>query len=514
MGHDGMNAKRGEKKPSGQAILFRADADQKTGTGHVMRCLALAQALRDRDVPVFFIVTKEFPDIAPRLLREGITIIPIGAEPGSPEDAELTCAAAEKTRASWIVIDGYCFSENYRQQIKNAGYCLMCIDDGGLLRHYHADIILNQNLYAKRRMYKDTAPGTQLLLGGRYALLRREFPAARDRKRRIRKKAGRVLVTLGGSDPDNYTGDIIRALMQCGACSCDVRVIAGGCNPHVHELEALVKHAGTNIVLLHNVDDMVQEYLWADIAICGGGTTTLELACLGIPMITVVISDNQEPVCEFLEKAGAAINMGSGKHHLEERIQEALQKLMASGHAVAELSHHSKKLVDGMGSNRVAQFLAEDSISLRYATPGDSSVVYGWINESYVREQSFNTAPITPEEHSAWFLAKMRDPNAVYFIVSDRIGTPVGQVRYDIAGTDATISILIDAKNRGKNIGTLAMVRSAKKLFEESPVNAIHAYVRPTNRASCRAFINAGFVPEGMTTRGTTEAFHLVFRRA
>jgi UDP-2,4-diacetamido-2,4,6-trideoxy-beta-L-altropyranose hydrolase len=449
----------------------------------------------------------------PVFRREGIRVHIIDAEPGSKRDGGLTCGLAKKQGASWIVIDGYLFTGRYQKQIKKAGFSLFCIDDTGQAGPYHADVILNQNLYAEAGMYADIQPGTQLLMGSRYALLRDEFRTARDRRRVIPEKAWHILISLGGSDPDNRTKDIVNAVALLPSGSCDVRVIAGGCNPHYDDLVAFVKKNRPGITLLHNVDDMADNFIWADLAICGGGSTTLELACLGVPMVALELADNQIRVCEALEKAGAAVRIASADDQSPETVSRIISQVIGSKHDRLKLSRNSRRLVDGRGPFRVAPYLCGEMITHRIATPEDSRMVFDWINDPYVREQSFNTSPITPEEHAAWFSARMKDPDSLYFIIGDKNGSPLGQVRYDTTGTEATISILIDRRYRGQNIGTRAMQITSQKLFEKTAVTIIHAYIKTTNQISCRAFARAGFVADGMTKKGDADAYHLDLRK-
>ncbi len=156
-------------------LLIRADASPEIGTGHVMRCLALAQAWQDKGGQATVAMALAAPSIQARLEAEGLGIKRITAQVGSAEDAAQVIQIARQLQAAWVVIDGYRFTGSYQQALKDAGLGLVCIDDEATAEHYYADVILNQNLHADAGLYAKREGYTRLLLGTRYALLRREF---------------------------------------------------------------------------------------------------------------------------------------------------------------------------------------------------------------------------------------------------------------------------------------------------------------------------------------------------
>jgi RimJ/RimL family protein N-acetyltransferase len=230
-------------------------------------------------------------------------------------------------------------------------------------------------------------------------------------------------------------------------------------------------------------------------------------------MMTVVLAENQIPVSEYLEKAGAAVNIGPIKDRNPKDISQTIRRVIESENTRSELSRRSRLIVDGLGAWRVARFIREIPVTFRKATLQDNCLVFEWINEPYVRNHSFNPSPITPEEHNAWYSTRMQDPDCRYFIILDRDSVPAGQVRYDITGTDATISILIGPEHRGRSIATQGMRLTAEEIFKETTVNRIHAYIKTTNYISCKAFANAGFVFLEMTKQGSMDAYHLLLSR-
>ena len=232
------------------------------------------------------------------------------AEPGSAADAAATLALARRLGASWIVVDGYQFGPDYQQWIKDGGARLLLLDDNGDAAPYAADIVLNQNLHAREELYADRAPQTQLLLGPRYALLRREFWPWRGRQRESPRTATKILVTLGGSDPDNVTQKVIDALALVPVTDLEAVVVVGGSNPHREQLAQAAERTAGRVRLQSNVTDMPALMAWADVAISAGGSTCWELAFMGLPSLLVILADNQRLVVEEMARAGAAISLG------------------------------------------------------------------------------------------------------------------------------------------------------------------------------------------------------------
>src|SRR5208283_2387426 len=127
-------------------LLIRADASPAIGTGHVMRCLALAQAWQEAGGAVSLAVV-ELPDgLSPRVTAEGVSVIRIRAAPGSPEDAAETVAEAHRLSADWVVIDGDRFDSDFLETVRGAGFRVLLIDDFANRKSFPADLIVNSDL--------------------------------------------------------------------------------------------------------------------------------------------------------------------------------------------------------------------------------------------------------------------------------------------------------------------------------------------------------------------------------
>ena len=350
-------AKESVSEPGAQRLLIRADASEQIGSGHVMRCLALAQAWQEAGGEVFLGARTLAETLKRRWRDEQIESRQIAT---SGDDAGETVKLAREIGADWVVLDGYQFGTEFQRAIKNAGFRLLVVDDDGCAQHYAADLILNQNPCASRNMYPSRNIGTELLLGTRYALLRREFLSARPANRAHAPRAARILVTLGGADLDNCTRKILEAVAVIEGLA--TTAIVGPDNPRAPELEELAKRADARIAIRQNPPDMPQLMAWADIAVSAAGTTCWELAFMGLPMLLVVLADNQRPNATCLDKLGTAANLGWHGALSEDKMRAAIVQTLDDPALRASMSQKGFELVDGRGASRVVRKMREPTI--------------------------------------------------------------------------------------------------------------------------------------------------------
>lgn len=340
-------------------LLIRADASIDGGTGHVMRCLALAQGCKALGGQVEFFLAKSTASLDRRLETGGFAIQRADVTPGSSADAAETLARARAIGASWIVADGYQFGSAWQKQIKEEEISLLLLDDYGHATHYYADIVLNQNLHSDEQPYLSREPYTHLLLGTRFTLLRDEFLRLQSWRRQVSPLARKVLVTLGGSDPANVTGDVIELLSMVKAA--EIIVVVGGSNPHLDLLRRRVADSSYPLEIVadaHNMPDLMQ---WADVAIAAGGTTSWELAFAGLPSLIITLADNQAGISDALDRAGLGISLGKWGSEAKRRLATELPQLMADPRRRDRISRNGRQLVDGLGRERVLKTLVECS---------------------------------------------------------------------------------------------------------------------------------------------------------
>ena len=491
----------------GQILLIRADAGVQMGTGHVMRCLALAQAWQDAGGLAVFLSAPLPPALEARLRAEGMATVTVTSWVGGAADAQETARHARSVGAAWVVLDGYQFDAAYQKALKDAGPRLLVLDDNGEAGAYHADLVLNQNVHARPEWYANRAPDTRLRLGTRYALLRREFLAQSDRQRETPETAYKVLVTLGGSDPDNVTLKVLEALTLVSSNRLEATVVLGGGNPHRAGLEDAASRAAFPIRVIVNALNMPELMADADLAVSAAGSACWELAFLGVPALLLVTADNQRGIAQGLHEAGVAESRGWARDATPTALAEALTRLAQDAPRRVEMSHRARALVDGRGAARVLEAMQERPLRLRRAVFDDCRMVWEWVNDPAVRASAFSSQPIEWEDHQRWFLGKLQDPECFFFIALNDQEKPIGQIRFDLAtletgAREAETDVSIDSGRRGQGLGTALIRQGVAELARLASPLAIHARVKAANAGSRGAFTAAGFRETGVTTVG------------
>lgn len=347
------------------AVLIRADASNVIGSGHVMRCIALAQGWRQAGGEVLFAMANATATIESRLQATGFEFESLNAPGGTADDVSKTLNLARERNAAWIIADGYQFGADYQSGIKAGGHRLLVVDDFGRAEKYSADLILNQNLHARAELYCNRQPETRLLIGTRYALLRDEFSAWRNWQREVAVRGRKILVTLGGSDPGNFTGRVMQSLQTLGV---HVKIAVGGSNKHIESLTAqtvktTTKTEGpapsasesteTRFDLQVDVPNMPDLMAWADLAVAAGGSTSWELAFMGLPSLVLVVNEHEQQVIQSLaaNRLACVATVDS--------LSEDLAMLAANESQRRAMSELGRSLVDGRGVERVVQAMLD-----------------------------------------------------------------------------------------------------------------------------------------------------------
>lgn len=365
-------------------IVFRADASIDIGTGHVMRCLTLADALSLQGAECRF-VCRQLPGNLNELIeRRGhaVTALPpsgqamdereiTGDEQGPPHAAWLGVdwrVDAEQTRAvfadgvsEWLVVDHYALDRRWESYLRDCCHRLMVIDDLADRAHV-SDLLLDQNLGRKAADYAGLTPTECVtLVGPQFALLRPEFASLRDYSlaRRGLAEVGSLLVTLGGVDKGNMTSLVLDALLECPLPErCRIVVVMGPSAPWLETVRGRAGAMPWATEVRVNVSDMATLMADSDIAIGAAGTTAWERACLALPTLAVVAADNQRAGAEALDAAGCIVKLELAEDFAEE-LREKLAALLPLEQRRA-MAHACCALTDGGGCVRLVQQLLEN----------------------------------------------------------------------------------------------------------------------------------------------------------
>jgi len=341
-------------------VFFRADASTNLGHGHIMRCLALADELRAHSAEIHFICRQE-PDNLFHVIREsGYHIHPLPMGIDVPTDQKLTqyILTNQPTSPDWLIIDHYDLENSYEVSLRKLVKYLMVIDDFAN-RSHDCDILLNQNYSVNENRYQGLIPAYCIqLLGPKYALLRPQFREARKHLSPSSDIVKRLFVFMGGTDSQNGTHRILKAIYQLRLIDVRTDVVIGAANPHRFIVEPFVSkmpHTSCHIQVINMAALMAA----ADIGIGAAGTTTWERCCVGLPSIVIILAENQQKVAENLDKRGIVINLGWYNRVTESEIKKAIEYLVQHIDARTAMSFKSQELVDGKGTERVLDRLID-----------------------------------------------------------------------------------------------------------------------------------------------------------
>jgi RimJ/RimL family protein N-acetyltransferase len=257
---------------------------------------------------------------------------------------------------------------------------------------------------------------------------------------------------------------------------------------------------------------MARHMAWADLAICAGGSTCLELACLGVPALLVVIAENQLAPAAALERRGIARIVARHVRFNTHAAARAIAELCRDAAARAEMSRRGRELVDGHGAQRVVRALRRPQVRLRPATAADCRRWWEWRNEPEVRRVSFHGGEIPFEAHCGWFRLALDDARRRLLIVENAEHDAVGFVRLDFAANKAEISLGLDSRRRGQGYGEAAIRRAAALAFDTRGVESVEALAKQDNVASRRVFEHADFRVVEQTVVNGQPALRLLYQ--
>ncbi len=501
-------------------ILFRADASERIGSGHVMRCLTLANALRAEAAECVFVAASMPESLVRRVQAAGHeTLLLPEATPVSDraveeiwDETEQSCDSANCLEAitarsfDWVVVDHYGLDRIWETALRGTVPHIIVIDDLAN-RSHDCDLLLDQNLGRKPADYYDLVPpSAKILAGPQYALLRPEFAAARPAalKRREGGTLSRLLISLGGSDPDNLTGRVLSilndlVLPEGARITAVLGALAG-------RLDAVRAFAGTMqypTEVLVDVRDMAGLMSECDLAIGAAGATAWERCCLGLPSLVVVLAENQRPGAEALARAGLAtlVSLEPEEAFAPELIS-AVEAYQHDGLA-ASVDKLVLSGIDGKGCARVVEEIVRISSSkpvarLRKVESVDLGVVFDWRNDESIRRHMLSQDVIDYSAHVAWFetASVSRDRR---LLILELDGVPSGYVHFKIDWYNSTATWgFYKAPSAPMGTGRILGQLALDFAFDRLGLHKVWAEVLSGNEASARMHYALGFRQEGL----------------
>lgn len=348
-------------------IMFRVDASLSIGSGHVMRCLTLGNALRQRGHECEYICVNHDGNMIEQIdaLNFKCHSLPkrkpfydstdsysnwLGCS--QQEDALLTADIIGLDTVDWLIVDNYALSSEWENIFNVKNIRLLVIDD--LANRLHqCDLLLDQTFGRLSASYSDLTPAKgRLLVGTNYCLLRPEFADIRALTLLPRRnlELHNILISLGGIDENNITERVMLALNTLDLSNSRLTVVMGKHSPWKDNVVRLAREMQIPTNVLVNVRDMASLMADCDFAIGAAGSTTWERCCLGVPSALIAIADNQEFALSVLDNAG--IVQKFDLCHLEKDIKTFFQAPNRDD-LIRTLAYNCSSIVDGNGAVRV-----------------------------------------------------------------------------------------------------------------------------------------------------------------
>lgn len=467
--------------------------------GHIMRCIALADMLKNNFNIAFAIQTPK-ESVIKNIHSVTETILHLPSTADYNQDATSFTQFLEPTDI--VILDGYNFKTDYQKAIKNIGCKLVVIDD---LHNWHhlADAIINhaagitESLYSKEEY-------TKLYLGLEYALLRKPFllPSKEIKKIDTIKK---VFISMGAADINNLTKKFTESLVQIDGIE-EIHLMLGSINPNLESIETLIENNNQVKIIKHfeiSAEELAELIKICDIAICPASSISLESCAIGIGLASGYTAENQKGILQGLVDKKTIIDLGDLNAIKTETIISEIKKIAETPNQLTELIRNQKKLIDGNSPQRLLNLFKEmvtEKIHFRFAKESDTDLYYKWSNDSVVRKNSYNQDEITYESHVKWFNSKLQSPVCFFYLFLNEENQPIGQVRIDNNGKETVIGISIDEHFRGKKLGSILIQMASEDYLKNHPSESIVAYIKQENSASYNSFTKAGFGKEEIVT--------------
>jgi len=476
-------------------VAFRADASSDIGAGHVMRCLALADALAARGADCHFLCRELPGQLFDRIEARNFAVTRLPAtrasgatSPGQAEDAAEFLAALAGP-ADIVVVDHYALGAEWEKAVN--GHCgqLIVIDD--LCRQHVASLVIDQTLGRSASAYSHGQVG-EVLAGSEYALLQPVYYRFREQlDRSVVPHEHRLLVSMGGYDALNVSASVLEVL---ASSACDwirhIDLVLPTAAPYFASIRQRLSELGGRFVLHDFVEDMAGLMSCCTLAIGAPGSTTWERAVLGLPSVLVPFAANQADVAVAMQDAHTGIAIQ--RDALAAELPAALTRLRSHwpDYVQANLAVSA-----GLGCRRVVQRIlpasSRDGCSVWLAVAGEADIaqVYEWQQMPEIRRYARNPQVPDREAHYSWMRARLRDPFCYFYMIC-RSGEAAGVVRLDRQRPgEYEVSIYVAPGLHGQGLGLTAL----NLLGELHQELTIHATVLPGNAASLRLFASAGY---------------------
>lgn len=338
-------------------IYIRVDGNEIIATGHVMRCLSIAEQARKQGAEVTFVVADDRP--CSLIESKGFSVDVLGTVWNDLEqETEIICNYVMENSVELLLLDTYFVTEKYMRNLSECVRIVYIDDLSRTLYPVHAIVKYNEfaGMGKYEKTYRTAGLDTCCLVGSRYIPLREEFMY---QPYHVNQEVSRVLITTGGTDQLNVAGNLLQEFTSHSKLKqLEYHVIIGCFNQNKDQLIRIASQYA-NIHLHENVNNISEWMRFCDVAVSAAGTTTYELCACGIPSICLAIADNQEGAAKW-ERHGYMKYAGNAYEDIQQCMKmctHALLEYMNDYDDRKQKSASMQSLVDGYGAKRIAEYM-------------------------------------------------------------------------------------------------------------------------------------------------------------
>lgn len=310
-----------------QTALLCALSSARIGLGHIRRSLVLAKSLRDKGIRVVYLVKNLHGNSNDLASAAHFPTRELSGNDETLREAECReiAAIAAQERADIIILDTYACGIDEEKRLKDlTGLPLLVLDD--IYTSHAADIVLNHNIYADATTYRSKrliSKDTLVLAGANYSLIDPSFISAPKTAKDIDLQNATIFLMMGGTDLRSLLPLFVEALCDLSEMSGTLLVATTSGNQALAKLREVVddnQHRRLQPKLLVDPTDLPTLMASADFAICGAGSSTLELLATRTPFLFVELSENQRLISRFLRKNELGQTLGTYRSLTKKKI--------------------------------------------------------------------------------------------------------------------------------------------------------------------------------------------------
>lgn len=336
------------------SILFRVDGTSRTGWERLSRCLTFASALQRRRRPTYFLAQLEPRSLGLNIKRAGNHWLEADGVGGTDDDLAETIQEIRRLQPAAVIVDAPEVTEDYLNQLASTGSLVVTLDHLANIR-FPSAVVINPLLGPRREAY-EFYPGTQLLLGSRFTLVRPEVRRVRQARAQEPPQPFRALVALGEDDPHQQTGELAKLLLNVPKLE-RVDMMVRPQHPGLEALQQLAESCPDRLELASESTEITSRLTRCHFAITSGSGWSLELASVGVPQLLIVQMESHWPTAQRLEEEGAATCLGWHENVSAQTIRQGVMNLLGDQLERQAMARLGRKLIDGRGPDRLVTAL-------------------------------------------------------------------------------------------------------------------------------------------------------------